>query len=75
MTYQNQNDRDSGNGETNKPTHVAKVRNGYGKKATYERIGVAWANDKDNSLYVRVFGTQIIEGGFTCYPIEPQEQQ
>ncbi|MEM7172474.1 MAG: hypothetical protein AAF530_20065 [Pseudomonadota bacterium] len=69
MTYENQNDRGNG-GEKNQPTHIVKKREGYGKKATYERIGVAWENIEDGSLYVRVYGTQIISGGFTCYPIE-----
>lgn len=71
MTYESQNDRSSER-ESNKPTHVVKVRNGTGKKASYDRIGVAWENDQDGSLYVRVHGTQIISGGFTCYPIEDQ---
>lgn len=71
MTYRNQNDR-SGEGEKNQPSHVVKARIGTGKNATYERIGVAWENDQDGSLYIRVHGTQIISGGFTCYPIEDQ---
>ncbi len=53
MSNENQNDRS--NGESNKPTHVVKQREGYGKKASYERIGVAWENDEDGSLYIRGF--------------------
>ena len=48
MTTTNQSTETNarGNGKAPKlPTHVAKVRHGYGKKATYERIGVAWRND------------------------------
>ena len=41
------------------PTHVAKVRHGFGKTATYERVGVAWLNT-DGSLYVKLAGTQIV---------------
>jgi len=71
MTYQNQNTRNEG--EANKPTHIVKVRDGSGRRATYERIGVAWENVEDGSLYIRVHGTQIVSGGFTCYPIDDQE--
>ena len=53
------------------PTHVAKVRHGYGKKATYERIGVAWTND-DGSLYVKLSGTQVVSA-LTLYAIEDKE--
>lgn len=68
MSFENQNSRD--NGHKNQPTHIVKKREGHGKKATYERIGAAWLNEEDGSVYVRVHGTQIIDGGFTCYPIE-----
>ena len=61
MTKTNQSTETSarGNGKPKLPTHVAKVRHGYGKKATYERIGVAWRND-DGSLYVKLAGTQMV---------------
>ncbi len=48
-----------GNDKPKLPTHVAKVRHGYGKKATYERIGVAWRNE-DGSLYLKLSGTQVV---------------
>ncbi len=60
-----------GNGKAKLPTHVAKVRHGYGKKATYERIGVAWLND-DGSLYVKLAGTQLVSA-LTLYAIEDKE--
>ena len=53
----------------NKPTHVVKVRDGHGRKATYERIGVAWLNEETGSLWVKLHGTQIVEDGFSIYPI------
>jgi hypothetical protein len=53
----------------NPPTHVAKVRNGQGDNASFERIGVAWEKE-DGSLYVRLHGTQIVSHGFALYPIE-----
>jgi len=59
------------NGQAKLPTHVAKVRHGYGKKATYERIGVAWRND-DGSLYVKLSGTQVVSA-LTLYELEDRE--
>ena len=60
------------NGNSNLPTHVAKTRNGYGKKASYERIGVAWDNE-DGSFYVKLYGTQLVSN-FTLYTIEGTEK-
>lgn len=57
--------RDNGKGKL--PTHVAKVRTGYGKNVSFERIGVAWVND-DGSLYVKLHGTQIVSN-FALYEI------
>jgi hypothetical protein len=48
------------------------VRHGYGKKATYERIGVAWRND-DGSLYVKLSGTQLVSA-LTLYELEDKEE-
>ena len=59
------------NGHAKLPTHVAKVRHGYGKKATYERIGVAWRND-DGSLYVKLSGTQVVSA-LTLYELEAKD--
>ena len=59
------------NGNSNLPTHVAKTRKGYGKKASYERIGVAWDNE-DGSFYVKLYGTQLVSN-FTLYKIEAVE--
>jgi hypothetical protein len=73
MTYQrNHNGRGqtARDGDKNKPTHIVKQRHGTGKSASYERIGVAWLGEEDGSLYVRLHGTQIISGGFTCYELE-----
>ena len=75
MTTTNQSTETNarGNGKAPKlPTHVAKVRHGYGKKATYERIGVAWRND-DGSLYVKLSGTQVVSA-LTLYELEDKDQ-
>jgi hypothetical protein len=61
-----------GNGKTKLPTHIAKVRHGFGKKATYERIGVAWRND-DGSLYVKLSGTQVVSA-LTLYELEDNKE-
>ena len=61
------------NGESKLPKYVVKMREGYGKKATYDRIGVAWEND-DGSLYVKLHGRQIVERGFTLYALQPAEK-
>lgn len=68
MTYDNQN---SGRGgDRNPPTHVIKTRHGQGRNASYERLGVAWLNPEDGSLYIKLAGTQIVSSGFTAYEIE-----
>jgi hypothetical protein len=66
MTEQTQKSQEQDN-KSNLPTHVAKTRNGYGKNASYERIGVAWKND-DGSYYVKLHGTQVVSN-FTLYQI------
>ena len=53
----------------NPPTHVAKSRVGHGEAVSFERIGVAWAKD-DGSIFIRLYGTQIIADGFALYPLE-----
>lgn len=59
--------------ESNLPKFVVKMRDGYGKNASYERIGVAWENE-DGSLYVKLHGKQIIDRGFTLYEMQPAEK-
>ena len=51
------------------PTHVAKVRHGWGKKATYERIGVLFTND-DGSFYLKLYGKQLVDTGIHLYELE-----
>jgi hypothetical protein len=65
------NEKTRQNDKAKLPTHVAKVRHGYGKKATYERIGVAWRND-DGSLYVKLAGTQLVSA-LTLYELDDKE--
>ena len=57
----------------NKPTHIAKTRIGYGKNARYEHVGAAWVNPEDDTVYVKLHGTQIIDTPITCYPVKSEE--
>ena len=56
--------------QKNKPTHTAKIRYGRGRNAIYERIGVAWVNQEDGSVFVKLAGKQVVDAGFMLYPIE-----
>lgn len=67
--YNTRNRPVQGQSSATPPTHIAKVRHGTGDRATYERIGVAWAKE-DGAVYVRLYGTQIVASGFTLYPAE-----
>jgi hypothetical protein len=73
MTNTNQSETNArDNGESTLPTHVAKIRHGYGKKATYERIGVAWRTKK-GALYVKLAGTQVVSA-LTLYELKDKEE-
>jgi len=70
MTNETAQTENTGKNESsNLPKYAVKVRDGSGKNATYERIGVAWDN-KDGSIYVKLHGTQVIDRGFTLYAID-----
>ena len=74
MTNENtQNTESANNTKPKLPTHVVKVRHGYGKGATYEQIGVAWTNE-GGSLYVKLYGTQVVSEGFTLYELPEKEK-
>ncbi len=50
-----------------KPTHSLCKKVQTGKKSEFETIGVAWERD-GGGFYCKVYGTQIIEGGFYAFP-------
>ena len=58
----------------NKPTHIARKRNGSGDNADFETIGMAWDRG-DGSFYVKPYGTQIIKGGFYVFPIKDKVEE
>tara|TARA_B100001989_G_scaffold225621_1_gene180762 strand:- start:872 stop:1093 length:222 start_codon:yes stop_codon:yes gene_type:complete len=68
MTTEN-NTQNKGN---TKPTHNICKSVGHGKNSSLETIGAAWSRD-DGGLYIKLHGTQIIEGGFYAFPINKDE--
>ena len=52
-----------------KPTHTLRKKVGYGKNTDFETIGAAWVRE-DGGLYIKLHGTQIIDGGFYAFPIK-----
>ena len=51
----------------NRPTHIVRKKSEQGRKADFETLGVAWARE-DGSLYLKLYGTQIVDGGFYIFP-------
>ena len=50
-----------------KPTHTLRKKTWNGNRNEYETLGVAWLNE-DGSLYLKLYGTQIIDNGFYAFP-------
>lgn len=74
MTDENTPSTESANnGKSKLPTHVVKVRHGYGKGTTYDQIGVAWRNE-GGSFYVKLYGTQVVSEGFTLFELKEKEK-
>ena len=69
-----QTSQDSTPSNGNKPTHIVRKRRGHGKNADFETLGVAWDRG-DGSLYIKPYGTQIIEGGFYAFPIDQNAEE
>ncbi|MCG7870512.1 MAG: hypothetical protein JAZ11_00230 [Candidatus Thiodiazotropha lotti] len=72
---------DQANNQTNlepksgnaRPSHIVRKKVGRGKRAEFETLGVAWDRG-DGSLYVKPYGTQIIEGGFYVFPVSADQE-
>ncbi len=47
----------------NKPTHYVRSLVGHGEDARFETIGAAWVAE-GKETYVKLHGTQIVDGGF-----------
>lgn len=63
-------DTQSNTQNQNRPSHVVKTRTGYGDKARFIRLGVAYEREGKEGLYVRLTGKQVIDDGFYLFPIE-----
>lgn len=61
---------DNTNTTTNRPTHVVKSRTGWGERARFERLGVAFDREDGKGLYVKLTVKQVISGGLYLFPIE-----
>jgi hypothetical protein len=73
MTTETTTTADETQNGNNKPKFYAKVRHGFGKKASYERIGAAWLTE-DGSIYVKLAGKQVVDQGFTLYAVEDNDK-
>ena len=71
MTNQN-HDNQSNTENSNRPTHVVRQKSGHGKSASFETLGVAWRRE-DGSLYIKLYGKQLLEGGFYVFATKDQE--
>jgi len=49
------------------PTHAICKKTWNGKRTEFETLGVAWRRE-DGGLYIKLHGTQIVEGGFYAFP-------
>jgi len=63
MTTQNTSSENT----KSKPTHIIRKKFWNGKRTDFETLGVAWETDK-GGLYIKLHGTQIIDGGFYAFP-------
>lgn len=69
---QDQTQHTQAENKNSRPTHIARKKIGRGRNVTFETLGVAWVRE-DGSLYIKPYGTQIIEGGFYVFPTADQE--
>lgn len=60
--------------KNNKPTHFVSRKVGHGRHVEFETIGAAWERE-DGGLYLKLYGTQIIEDNFYAIPNKEQKSQ
>lgn len=63
----------NGNGNA-KPDFVAKKQEGFGKNVSFVRIGAAWSRE-DGGLYLKLHGTQIIDGPIYLFPVQADQPE
>jgi hypothetical protein len=71
MTAENETPQAAATSESNRPTHYVRKKIGTGKKADFETLGAAWDRG-DGSLYIKLHGTQIVDGGFYVFPVKDE---
>lgn len=74
MTAETETPQAAATSESNRPTHYVRKKIGTGKKAEFETLGAAW-DRKDGSFYIKLYGTQIVEGGFYVFPVKEESGQ
>ena len=48
-----------------KPTHTVRQKKHPGTRSDFETLGVAW--ERDDGVYVKLYGRQVVEGGFYVF--------
>lgn len=70
MSNENANEKTA-----NRPTHNLARKIGHGKNTSFEQLGVAWAREEDGGLYCKLYGTQVLKGGFYAFPIKDDAEK
>ncbi len=73
MSEMRSNTQNQNRPSSSRPSHVVKTRAGYGDKARFIRLGVAYEREGKEGLYVRLTGKQVIDDGFYLFPIEENQ--
>ncbi|MBI1274447.1 hypothetical protein GC177_00555 [bacterium] len=63
--------KQSNNGKT-KPNLAVKIKEQKGESVSFYTIGAAWTKD-DGSVYIKLYGTHIINEPFYLYPANREE--
>ncbi len=62
------NEKSSPEKRNTKPTHIVRKKIWSGKRSEFETLGVAWEREDGKGLYVKLYGAQVVEGGFYVFP-------
>jgi hypothetical protein len=73
MNTENTNANETQANQNARSTHIVRKKTGRGKRTDFETLGVAWDRG-DGSLYIKPYGTQIIEGGFYVFPVAADQE-
>jgi hypothetical protein len=56
-----------------KPDFIAKTRDGHGKNASFDQVGVAWSRE-DGSIYFKPYGKQVIEAPIYLFKVDRKNE-